>query len=75
MVWIHGGFFLKGWSKTESFGPQFLLNHDVVLITFTYRLGLLGKWVLRLNEFACAILMNFFLRIYEKESIKGMNLI
>lgn len=43
MVWIHGGMFISGCSGKETYGPNFLLTVDVVLVTFNYRLGLLGK--------------------------------
>lgn len=42
MVWIHGGAFIAGSSKTEIYGPEFLVSQDIVLVTINYRLGLLG---------------------------------
>ncbi|XP_065341225.1 esterase E4-like isoform X2 [Cloeon dipterum] len=42
MVWIHGGGFFAGSGSSSNFGPEFLLDHDVVLVTFNYRLGTLG---------------------------------
>lgn len=42
MVWIHGGAFLKGSSRYDVYGPQMLMDHDVVVVTFNYRLGALG---------------------------------
>ncbi|XP_059468276.1 esterase FE4-like [Neocloeon triangulifer] len=42
MVWIHGGGFSQGSGGAFLYGPQFLLNHQVVLVTFNYRLGMLG---------------------------------
>ncbi|VVC43776.1 Carboxylesterase type B, conserved site,Carboxylesterase, type B,Carboxylesterase type B [Cinara cedri] len=42
MVWIAGGgFFALGGSIT-AFGPQYLLDKDIILVTFNYRLGILG---------------------------------
>lgn len=40
MVWIHGGSFSKGTSS--HYGPEFLMDKDVVLVTINYRLGVLG---------------------------------
>ncbi|KAF2883535.1 hypothetical protein ILUMI_22638, partial [Ignelater luminosus] len=42
MVWIHGGAFVSGSSKTELCGPEFLMTQDIVLVTFNYRVGMLG---------------------------------
>ncbi len=39
--WIHGGAFVGG-SGNEYDGSQFAANGDVVVVTFNYRLGLLG---------------------------------
>ena len=50
MVWIHGGGFFMGSGNGESdlFGPNHLMNSDVVLVTMNYRLGALGD-SLKLN--------------------------
>lgn len=42
MFWVHGGAFVAGSSKTEVYGPEFLLTEDVVVVTINYRLGILG---------------------------------
>lgn len=44
MVWIHGGAFYMGSGngETDMFGPNYLLDRDVVLVTLNYRLGPLG---------------------------------
>ena len=42
MVWIHGGAFQFGSSDSNMFGPERLLEEDVVLVTLNYRLGPLG---------------------------------
>ncbi|XP_970253.2 juvenile hormone esterase-like [Tribolium castaneum] len=42
MVFFHGGAFAIGDSKYSSYGPQFLVNHEVVLVTLNYRLGVFG---------------------------------
>ncbi|KAJ8871303.1 hypothetical protein PR048_027620 [Dryococelus australis] len=48
MVYIHGGGFFSGTGASNTFGPQFLLDKDIVLVTFNYRLGALGKNLLEL---------------------------
>lgn len=45
MVWIHGGGFTAGSGNNELYGPDFLLAHDVVVVTINYRLGLLGNYL------------------------------
>ncbi|XP_060520063.1 juvenile hormone esterase-like [Cylas formicarius] len=42
MVWIHGGAFVRGKCQTNLYGPNFLMTQDIVLVTFQYRLGILG---------------------------------
>ena len=41
MFWIHGGGFLSG--EGALYQPNILLDRDVVLVTFNYRLGPLGE--------------------------------
>lgn len=41
MVWIHGGAFETG-SGGASYTPSGLLEHDVVVVTLNYRMGVLG---------------------------------
>lgn len=43
MVYIHGGGFFSGSSTIQMFGPDFLLDKDIVLVVINYRLGPLGK--------------------------------
>lgn len=40
VVWIHGGSFNKG--SAAEYGPDYLLDQDIVLVTIQYRLGLFG---------------------------------
>ncbi|KAI5639530.1 carboxylesterase family domain-containing protein [Phthorimaea operculella] len=42
MVFIHGGAFLYGSGNDAIYGPEFLVRQGVVLVTFNYRLGVLG---------------------------------
>lgn len=42
MVFIHGGGYKSGSGNTDNYGPDFLVNHGVVLVTINYRLEALG---------------------------------
>lgn len=42
MVWIHGGGFVAGNGDSAIYGPRFLVQEGVVVVTFNYRLGPLG---------------------------------
>ncbi|CAG9805086.1 unnamed protein product [Chironomus riparius] len=42
MVWIHGGGFFLGSSKTDTYGPDYFMQEDVVFVSINYRLGVLG---------------------------------
>jgi len=42
IVYLHGGAFLIGGNTESTFGPEYLLNNDVVLVAVNYRLGPLG---------------------------------
>ena len=42
MVWIHGGGYQCGSSKTDLYGPDFLLQKDVIVVSFNYRLAAFG---------------------------------
>lgn len=43
MVYIYGGAFLTGASFDTVYGPDFLLDEDVVVVSFNYRLGAFGE--------------------------------
>jgi para-nitrobenzyl esterase len=43
MVWIHGGGFTMGTSTTPWYdGERFAVDHDIVMVSFNYRLSVLG---------------------------------
>ncbi|XP_068630812.1 esterase FE4-like [Battus philenor] len=42
MVYIHGGSYSYGSGNNDTYGPHFLLQHDVILVTINYRLEVLG---------------------------------
>ncbi|XP_031348985.1 esterase B1-like isoform X2 [Photinus pyralis] len=42
MCWVPGGGFVSGSGNADLYGPEYLVTEDVVLVTFNYRVGLLG---------------------------------
>ncbi|CAG9787596.1 unnamed protein product [Diatraea saccharalis] len=50
MVFIHGGAFKWGSGNDDNYGPDFLMAHNVVLVTFNYRLETLGFLCLDTEE-------------------------
>ncbi|XP_075975673.1 uncharacterized protein LOC142976270 [Anticarsia gemmatalis] len=42
MIFIHGGAFVGGSGEDDFYGPQFLVNKGVILVTINYRLEVLG---------------------------------
>lgn len=42
MVNIHGGGFIAGSGGTSFYAPDYLLDHDIILVSGNYRLGTLG---------------------------------
>ena len=42
MVWFHGGGYTSGDSSGRLYGPEYLLDKDVILVTCNYRLGIFG---------------------------------
>lgn len=48
IIYVHGGGFLDG--DSSYFGPDFLMNYEVVLVTTNYRLGPLGFLSLETKE-------------------------
>ncbi|XP_063991922.1 carboxylic ester hydrolase-like [Diachasmimorpha longicaudata] len=42
MVWFHGGSWSTGSGHSLHYGPEFLLNHDLVLLTINFRIGPFG---------------------------------
>lgn len=49
MVWVHGGGFVSGDGSDILYGPRNLLDRDVILVTFNYRLGPLGSLTLDID--------------------------
>uniref|UniRef100_A0A8D8PL90 Carboxylic ester hydrolase n=3 Tax=Cacopsylla melanoneura TaxID=428564 RepID=A0A8D8PL90_9HEMI len=42
MVWIYGGGFQMGGSDSETYGPHYFMDREVVFVSFNYRLGTFG---------------------------------
>lgn len=42
LVFIHGGDYKSGFSRTNLYGPKFLMKHGILLVTVNYRLGPFG---------------------------------
>ena len=43
MVFIYGGAFVLGDNSAGQYGPHYLLDKDIVLVTINYRVGVLGE--------------------------------
>ncbi|XP_050679051.1 esterase FE4-like [Leptidea sinapis] len=50
LVWIYGGGFQIGFAGRFLYGPQYLVRHDVILVTLNYRLGPYGFMCLDIPE-------------------------
>lgn len=47
MVFIHGGGWVCGAGNPDYYSSQYLLDKDVVYVSFNYRLGPLGNFNLK----------------------------
>jgi carboxylesterase type B len=43
MVFIYGGAYVIGDNTAGNYGPHYLLDKDIVLVTINYRLSVLGE--------------------------------
>lgn len=43
IIYLHPGGFIGGTGNSLWLGPQYFLDHDIVLVTTNYRLGPLGN--------------------------------
>lgn len=43
MVFIHGGGFIAERGTTDYSGPEYLMDKDIIFVSFNYRLGPLCK--------------------------------
>lgn len=46
MVFINWGGFFTGYGNSKYLGPEYFMDKDVVLVTFDYRLGVMGLLLL-----------------------------
>lgn len=44
MVWIHGGLYATGSGDDMFYGPDYIIENDVILVTINYRLSVFGKF-------------------------------
>ena len=42
MVYVHGGLYIRGSGNDRLYGPHYLMDEEIVLVTFNYRLGVFG---------------------------------
>ncbi|CAG9560788.1 unnamed protein product [Danaus chrysippus] len=50
LFYVHGGAFILGSGGKLMYGPDFIVKKEVILVTFNYRLGILGFLCLRIKE-------------------------
>ncbi|XP_013162947.1 PREDICTED: cholinesterase 2-like [Papilio xuthus] len=50
MVYIHGGGFRDGSGSPFIYGPEYLVKHEVILVTLNYRLEVMGFLCLGIQE-------------------------
>ena len=43
MVYLHGGGFLAGTGSSKMYSPGHLINYNVVFVSISYRLHVVGK--------------------------------
>lgn len=55
MVFIYGGTYIHGSSSELIYGPEMLLEKDVIVVTFNYRTGVLGMKCIELTAFVFAV--------------------
>lgn len=42
MIWLYGGYFMKGNAMESMYGPKYLVRHDVIVVAVNYRTGPYG---------------------------------
>lgn len=43
MFWIYGGGFINGAATFNMYGPHYILEHEVIVVSVNYRVGALGE--------------------------------
>ncbi|KAJ8923389.1 hypothetical protein NQ315_001947 [Exocentrus adspersus] len=67
LFWIHGGGYYFGDGTFQVYGPQFLIDYDIVIVTINYRLGALGLFrgaILHSGTALCTWGLQRFARYY-----------
>lgn len=49
MFWIFGGLYILGNGNDLVYGPDYLIEHEVIVVTINYRIGVFGKNLLILS--------------------------
>jgi len=57
MVWIHGGAYSSGSGDATIYGPDYIVQKDVILVTLNYRLGVMGTSSIILKCVPCMLLV------------------
>ena len=50
LVWIHGGGFTSGSGSSRLYGPEHLLDYNIILITINFRVGPLSFLTMENND-------------------------
>lgn len=45
LIWFHPGKFQEGGAVIQYWNPQYLIEHDIIVVTVNYRLGPFGKLI------------------------------
>lgn len=70
MVWIYGGGFVVGYSLFNVYGPHYILEHDVIVVSMNYRVGPFGKPFIHLfNKLPPSNASDIYTNIYESAII------
>lgn len=49
---IHGGLYIGLSGNTDTLGPDYLIEQDIIIVTINYRLGLFGFLSLNTTEYS-----------------------
>lgn len=71
MFFIHGGGFFCGTGNPDLYGPDILLDKDIVLVTFNYRIGKLHIFHLYLIFITPFTKLSRCLRIFKHRRCSG----
>lgn len=66
MVYIYGGGFVNGAASFDYFGPHYLMENEVIVVTLNYRVGPFGKQII------CRVYILEILKIFEQKLNKTL---